>query len=185
MWLKCSLCSKNCFLPYSRLFSSTLNFFEFPWRFELSVVDCIYSHNLSKVLLYLHGVCSCFLCGIFLIRSGLGISSTPKLKFKVSKVKYGQKPQGSWRIIFFFHIMTGTRLVLACENIRFSWLFAAGDGSRETFQAAKSEEKRMFSHARLVSSIGWCLRWAQNLFVSYLKSARGYSRKIFSQIRRN
>ena len=103
MWLKCSLCSKNCFLPYSRLFSSTLNFFEFPWRFELSGVDCIYSHNVSKVLLYLHGVCSCFLCGIFLIRSGLGISSTPKLKFTVSKVKYGQKPQRSWRIIFFSH----------------------------------------------------------------------------------
>ena len=34
-----------------------------------------------------------------------------------------------------------TRLRVACENIRFSWLFTAGD--------AKSEEKRMFSHARL------------------------------------
>ena len=36
---------------------------------------------------------------------------------------------------------------LACENIRFSSLFAAGDVSRETFPAAKSEEKRMFSQA--------------------------------------
>ena len=34
-----------------------------------------------------------------------------------------------------------TRLRVACENIRFSSLFTAGD--------AKSEEKRMFSHARL------------------------------------
>ena len=36
-------------------------------------------------------------------------------------------------------------LPLACENIRFSSLFAAGDVSRETSPAAKSEEKRMFS----------------------------------------
>ena len=37
--------------------------------------------------------------------------------------------------------------LLACENIRFSSLFAAGDVSRETSSAAKSEEKRMFSQA--------------------------------------
>ena len=42
---------------------------------------------------------------------------------------------------------------LACENIRFSSLFVAGDVSRrgtpprETSPAAKSEEKRMFSQA--------------------------------------
>ena len=40
---------------------------------------------------------------------------------------------------------------LACENIRFSSLFAAGDVSRvrlgETSPAAKSEEKWMFSRA--------------------------------------
>ena len=37
---------------------------------------------------------------------------------------------------------------LACENIRFSSLFAAGDVSRETSPATKSEEKRMFSQAK-------------------------------------
>ena len=37
---------------------------------------------------------------------------------------------------------------LACENIRFSSLFAAGNVSRETSPAAKSEEKRMFSQAK-------------------------------------
>ena len=37
---------------------------------------------------------------------------------------------------------------VACENIRFSSLFAAGDVSRETSPATKSEEKRMFSQAR-------------------------------------
>ena len=37
-------------------------------------------------------------------------------------------------------------LRLACKNIRFSWLFAAGDVSSP---AAKSEEKRMFSQANL------------------------------------
>ena len=40
------------------------------------------------------------------------------------------------------------RYGLACENIRFSPLFAAGDVSRERSPAAKSEEKRMFSQAR-------------------------------------
>ena len=40
-------------------------------------------------------------------------------------------------------------LAVACENIRFSSLFAPGDVSRETFPAAKSEEKRMFSQAKL------------------------------------
>ena len=37
-------------------------------------------------------------------------------------------------------------LCVACENIRFSSLFAAGD---VTSPAAKSEEKRMFSQANL------------------------------------
>ena len=40
-----------------------------------------------------------------------------------------------------------TNETLACENIRFSSLFAAGDVLRETSPAAKSEEKRMFSQA--------------------------------------
>ena len=40
-----------------------------------------------------------------------------------------------------------TRFEIACENIPFSSLFAAGDVSRETSPAAKSEEKRMFSQA--------------------------------------
>ena len=46
------------------------------------------------------------------------------------------------------------RLALACENIRFSSLVADGDDSRggnETSPVAKSEEKRMFSQARLAS----------------------------------
>ena len=44
---------------------------------------------------------------------------------------------------------------IACENIRFSSLFAAGDVSlllvppRETSPAANSEEKRMFSQASI------------------------------------
>ena len=40
-------------------------------------------------------------------------------------------------------------LCVACENIRFSSLFAAGGVSSETSPAAKSEEKRMFSLANL------------------------------------
>ena len=37
---------------------------------------------------------------------------------------------------------------IACENIPFSSLFVAGDVSRETFPAAKSEEKRMYSEVK-------------------------------------
>ena len=38
--------------------------------------------------------------------------------------------------------------VTSLENIRFSSLFAAGEVSRGTSPAAKSEEKRMFSQAK-------------------------------------
>ena len=46
MWLKCSLCCKNCSFPYSRaiIFAElpmTRTVFDFPWRFELSGVDCV------------------------------------------------------------------------------------------------------------------------------------------------
>ena len=44
---------------------------------------------------------------------------------------------------------------LACENIRFSSLFAAEDVSRETSPAAKSEEKRMFLQVNLQSATKW------------------------------
>ena len=42
MWLRCSLCSKNCFLPYPRLFSSNSRQLELPitrafFRFPLKV----------------------------------------------------------------------------------------------------------------------------------------------------
>ena len=47
-------------------------------------------------------------------------------------------------------LLYGSRLVLACENIRFSSLFASLFFPRETSPAAKSEEKRMFSQATLV-----------------------------------
>ena len=38
---------------------------------------------------------------------------------------------------------------IACENIRFSSLFVAEDVSRETPSATKSEEKLMFSQAKV------------------------------------
>ena len=41
----------------------------------------------------------------------------------------------------------GKQEILACENIRFSSLFAAGEVSREMPPAAKSEGKRMFWQA--------------------------------------
>ena len=43
------------------------------------------------------------------------------------------------------------KVILACENISFSSLFAAED---ETSPAAKSEEKRMFSQAKAILLLG-------------------------------
>ena len=60
--------------------------------------------------------------------------------------------QVSSLIAFFLNkLIPCTFNYIACENIRFSSLFAAGDvsrgGTRETSPAAKSEQKRMFSQA--------------------------------------
>ena len=55
----------------------------------------------------------------------------------------------------FYPVLT---FFIACENIRFSSLFAAGDVSRNVL-AAKSEEKRMFSQANFF----YCLPNLQNL----------------------
>ena len=64
---------------------------------------------------------------------------------------------------------------IACENIRFSSLFAAGDVSlllvppRETSPAANSEEKRMFSQASIDNAkkleVGDNESWTAILFV--------------------
>ena len=59
-----------------------------------------------------------------------------------------------------------TRKTVACENIRFSSLFAAEDVSRETSPAAKSEEKRMFSQARKT------VRLSQTIFTASLRRPR-------------
>ena len=42
-------------------------------------------------------------------------------------------------------------VLVACENIRLSSLFAAGDVSLETSPAAKSEKKQMFSQGSAVA----------------------------------
>ena len=47
----------------------------------------------------------------------------------------------------------GKQEILACENIRFSSLFVAGEVSRETPPAAKSKGKRMFWQATNVPNI--------------------------------
>ena len=59
------------------------------------------------------------------------------------------------KIYLFFKYVRGwfnirfwvVHVLVACENIRFFSLFAAGDVSRETSPAAKSVDKRMFSQA--------------------------------------
>ena len=56
------------------------------------------------------------------------------MKKKIAKQNDYTEPKGKERV--------------ACENIRFSSLFAAGNVPRETSPSAKSEEKRMFSQAK-------------------------------------
>ena len=57
-----------------------------------------------------------------------------------------------------FALAPTVRVTIACENIRFSSLFAAGDvsrgGTRETFPSAKREEKQMFSQAIVTLTVG-------------------------------
>ena len=64
------------------------------------------------------------------------------------------------------------------RKIRFSSLFAAGDVSRETFPAAKSEEKRIFSQATAgqakifppkINACVRCLRVLCKFFLSHLR----------------
>ena len=79
------------------------------------------------------------------------------------------------------HDGTGTHALLArllstlaCENIRFASLFAAGDVSpRETSPVAKSEEKRMFSQATLPKEIDLQLQCL--LYSGLLRSRTGRS----------
>ena len=52
-------------------------------------------------------------------------------------------------------IPRGAGTAVACENIRFSSLFAAGDVSRETSAATNSEEKRMFLQASTAGNSWW------------------------------
>ena len=54
---------------------------------------------------------------------------------------------------------------VACEKIRFSSLFAAGDGSRETSPAAKSEGKGIFSQTS--PAAGWLATGRKKLFTNY------------------
>ena len=101
MWLKWSPSSKNCFLPYSRLFSSssrwlelpiTRTFFNFPWRFQLSGVDCIqiYFERYATVLMVIFQ-CNWNTCNVIyspvvsVVSSKCFINSgnrTPKLRTK-------------------------------------------------------------------------------------------------------
>ena len=53
----------------------------------------------------------------------------------------------------FLSVWDKFELLVACENIRFSSLFVDGDVSRGTSPAAKSEEKRMFSQAKLLGNV--------------------------------
>ena len=64
--------------------------------------------------------------------------------------------------------------VLACKNIRFSSLFVAGDVSRETSPAAKSEEKRMFPQATAVPAPrGICTMSFETIIACVADAKRG------------
>ena len=69
--------------------------------------------------------------------------------------------------------------LVACENIRFSSLFAAGDDvpPRETSPVAKSEEKRMFSQA---TNLGTYVKTKKLL--SYIQLAENYALGVANPI---
>ena len=68
-------------------------------------------------------------------------------------------------------------MVIACENIRFSSLFAAGDVSvppRETSPASesKSEEKRMFLQAIMVNAFLGLVTFGGSIFSGFIRSKK-------------
>ena len=76
-------------------------------------------------------------------------STRPRMNATLSLVtfpakirEFGESRSFTWTFLFYHWF----QFLLACENIRFSSLFAAGDVSRggETSPSTKSEEKRMF-----------------------------------------
>ena len=69
--------------------------------------------------------------------------------------------------------------LVACENIRFSSLFAAGDDvpPRETSPVAKSEEKRMFSQA---TNLGTYVKTKKLL--NYIQLAENYALGVANPI---
>ena len=70
-------------------------------------------------------------------------------------------------IYFFLIFIFPNSSTLACENIRFSSLFAAGEVKRETSPKAKSVEKRMFSQASSTLVRSW--RMCKMIYVNVCK----------------
>ena len=74
------------------------------------------------------------------------------------------------RVVFqAFSSFPKVSIFVACENIRFSSLFAAGDVPRERDPAAKSEEKRMFSQASIFDENFFIFVEAKLVFADFLK----------------
>ena len=73
MWLKCSLCSKNCFLPFLLLAiffepPITRTFFVFPWRFKLSGVGCM---GYDQYTVSWHCSCRTYFCCVALLLTNI------------------------------------------------------------------------------------------------------------------
>ena len=93
---------------------------------------------------------------------------------QVTSAKRRRDPQRTWNELPEVGLEFPSDLIhagysswLACENNRFSSLFAAGDVSRETSPAAKSEEKRLFSQAtswptKILQEVEfWSISWTR------------------------
>ena len=67
---------------------------------------------------------------------------------KIDQIDLALVTRGSAWQLHLVSVFCAVERCLACENIRFFSFLVAGDVSRETSPAAKSEEKRMFSQAK-------------------------------------
>ena len=117
-------------------------------------------HEVMKTTTFLQNINSCKILNAYVYKEG--VSSSPLVSFLLISysIKF-QLPSQKNSVKFFRLEQEGERKkskgrkyggnIVACENIRFSSLFAAGDVPRETSPSAKSEEKRMFSQARNVA----------------------------------
>ena len=106
---------------------------------DLRSLDVISTNSRFFAVRYVRSLPADVLWGSFVTHSWPSLVSTARSH----KPSHKHDSNQSKATVICDHKSEKTRSVVTCENIRFFSLFAAGDVSRETSPATKSEEKRI------------------------------------------